>query len=111
MSTIPHRQTKTVSEVRNVAVDFRGKLDDGELLTGAPTIAEVTTTNLTFANQAVNTSAIKIRGVSVAIGQAVQFKVSGGTADTTYTIRITVGTTATPAQTLIETVRLQVIAD
>jgi len=108
---IPERQAKTVSEVRNVAIDFRGKLDDGELLTGSPTVTEVGTANLTISNQKVNTVALIIEGQSVDIGMAVQFKVLGGNAGTNYKIRISVVTTASPAQTLIEDVILRVIAD
>lgn len=99
---------KAVSEVRNVAVSFANMLDDGELLTGTPTI---TCTGLTFSNQAVNTAALTIDGVEVAIGQAVQFKVVGGTALTQYTIQVQCGTTSTPAQTLRLLCLLDVQAD
>ena len=104
-------QCKTASEARNVAVNFQGKLDSGELLTGTPTVVEVTTSDLTIDNVAVNTAALTIDGVSVAIGEAVQFRVSGGNAGTDYTIRIDVGTDASPAQTLVLNVCLSVTAD
>lgn len=91
---------------------MRGKLDVGELLTGTPTITELTdgvaSSDLSFSNQAVNTAALTINGQSVAAGQAVQFKVSGGVNGQTYTIRITVATNATPAQTLQEDMVLSV---
>lgn len=111
MSTAPQRHTKTAGEVRNIAVDLRGKLDSGELLTGTPTIVEVTTADLTLSNKVVNTAAIIVNNLAVPIGQAVQFKVTGGVAGTAYTLRITVTTTATPAQTLIENLQLKVIAN
>jgi len=103
-------QQKTVSEVRNVAVSFSGKLDSGELLTGTPTVTEVTTTDLTFASEAVNTAALTVNGESTPIGEAVQFSVTGGSVGT-YEIKIAVGTDATPAQTLYGTIKLKVVAD
>ena len=90
------------------AVSFQGKLDSGELLTGTPTVVEVTTSDLTLANKAVSTAALTIDGVSNAIGEAVQFSITGGTAGTTYTINIQVGTDATVAQTLETNVTLEV---
>ena len=103
-------QCKTVTEVRNVAVSFVGKLDSGELLTGSPTVT-VVGGGLTVASEQVNTVALTIDGVSVGIGQAVQFSVSGGTAGTTYTVRIECGTDASPAQTLIVNICLAVVVD
>ncbi len=101
-------QSKTATEVRVVAVSFQGKLDSGELLTGTPTIVEVTTSALTLANKAVSTVALTIDGVSNAIGEAVQFSVTGGTAGVTYTINVQVGTDSTPAQTLEVNLTLEV---
>ena len=108
MSVAIETQFKKAAEERLVSVSLAGKLDSGELLTGTPTIVEVTTSDLTLANKAVSTAQLTISGRTVAIGQAVQFKVSGGTAGTTYTIRITVTTDSTPAQTLVLDVVLKV---
>jgi len=102
---------KRVSEIRNVAVDMRGKLDTGELLSGLPVILEEETTDLTFSNAAVNTAIIRVNGRDVGIGQAVQFRVSGGVENTKYSIRVTVTTTSTPAQTLLQNCALNVIED
>jgi hypothetical protein len=102
---------KRVSEVRNVSIDMRGKLDSGESLTGTPTILEEETTDLSFSNSAVNTAIIRINGRNVGIGQAVQFRVSGGVETTQYSIRVTVSTDSTPAQTLVENLSLNVIED
>jgi len=114
-SLAPQRQCKTASEVRNVVCSFANKLDSGELLTGTPTVVEVTTANLALSNKATNSAAITLfadgRPVTVAIGQAVQFNVVGGTAGTEYTIRISCGTDASPAQTLYGSIKLRVIAD
>ncbi len=110
---------KTVSEERNAATTFEGKLDSAELLTGTPTVTVVTVTvpAIVISNIAVNTSALTINGRTVAIGKAVTFKVTGGLVSTeeddptTYTIRITAVTDAAVAQTLITNVCLQVIGD
>lgn len=110
-ATAPQVQCKTASEVRNVAVDFQGKLDASELLTGTPTVVEVTTSDLTLSDKVVSTGALTILGKTVATGEAVQFKVLGGTAGTSYTIRITAATNSTPAQTLIVDLTLRVVAD
>lgn len=111
MSTAPQRYIKHVSELVNAAVDMRGLLDTGELLTGTPTVVEVTTTDLTLTSKAINSSAVVVNGESCAAGQAVTFRVAGGVAGSQYTIRITASTNATPAQTRIVKVRLGVIAD
>ena len=112
MNTAPERPVLVPGETRNFAVSFAGELDSGEVLTGTPTVAEQTTSDLTIENKAVNTAALTINGKTVAIGNAVQFKVSAqlaagseredeSVATGTYKIKITVGTDATPAQTLI----------
>lgn len=106
MNTTPERPVLVPDEIRNFAVSFAGELDSGEVLTGTPTVEEETTTDLTIANKAVNTSALTINGKNVPIGEAVQFKVSGqqamgSAASGTYKIKITVSTDATPAQRLI----------
>ena len=95
------RPTVVVGEVRLFSVSFDNKLDSGESLSGTPTVAEVSTSDLTIANAAVNTAALTVNNKSVAIGKAVQFKASGWTvANSPYTIRITCGTDSTPAQTV-----------
>ena len=114
MSKAPQRNSKTVSEVRNVAVSFSGKLDSGELLTGTPAITEVSASSpqaLTFSNIAISTAILTINDISTPIAEAVQFKVSGGVANTTYTIKIVIGTDSTPAQTLYGSIILKVKAD
>lgn len=109
VSSVIHQ--KTASEVRNASVSFDAVLDVGELLTGTPTVVEVTTTALTLTNKAINTAIVPINYKPVAIGKAVQFSVSGGVVGTTYDIKISCSTTATPAQTLYGTIKLQIVAD
>lgn len=102
----------TTGEVRTVAAHFLDKLGSNELLTGTPTVAEQTTSVLTLDNKRVNTGALTVLGRTVAVGKAVQFRItaSGATAGTEYTIKITCGTDATPAQTLECFVRVQVVS-
>jgi hypothetical protein len=98
--TCPEIRHKTANEVRNGIVSFIGKLDTSELLTGTPT-ASASPSGLTFASVAVNTTARTLEdGTQVAIGQGVQFRVSGGTAGTKYIITVQAGTTSSPAQTV-----------
>ena len=110
----PQLHVKTTGETRTITVSFRDVLDSGELLTGTPTVVEVTTSDLTLASKAVNTVAVPVSDVfpeEVAIGQAVQFTAAAGTAGSAYVIRVTVGTDATPAQTLSRRVNLKVVTD
>lgn len=105
----PQLPVVDASAVRNGAVDFKNQLDSGELLTGAPTVTEQTpggSPGLTITNTAVNTSALTLNGDSVAVGQAVQFKVTDIVAGTMYMLKISANTDSTPAQTLIGYVRM-----
>ena len=101
---LSQRHTVSVGETEVVAVNYTDHLDSGELLTGTPTVAEQTTSDLTLANKAVNTATYleAVSGDTVAIGAAVQFSALGGTAaNSPYTIRVTVTTDATPARTFV----------
>jgi len=114
MSKAPQINTKTVSEVRNVAISFSGKLDSGELLTGTPVITDngnASPAELTFSSIAVNTAILTINGLSVPIGEAVQFSVSGGTEGKKYTMQVQTGTDSTPAQTLYGSATLRITPD
>ena len=111
MSTAPQRPTKKVSEILIAAVSFVGRLDVGEKLTGTPLVDEVTTNDLTLSNKQISTSALTINDSNVAIGHAVQFKVSVGVAGTTYNIRVTAQTASVPPQTVIGLIVLEVISD
>ena len=98
------RPELAVGETRNGAYSFKGELDSGELLTGTPTVVEVTTFDLAFTNVAINTATITIsKDLLVLAGQAVQYSVSGHKKNVEYQLKITATTDATPiAQTLIE---------
>lgn len=92
----PQLPTQSITETRFHAVSFVGKLDTGETLTGTPTVAEIDTAHLTITNKAVNSAALTINGQSVAIGQAVQCKVTSSAmvAGAAYRILVTCATTA-----------------
>lgn len=107
MSTAPQVRTVDQAEVRNVAVDLRGKLDEGELLVGTPTVTEVTSTDLTISNNTINSDAETIMGLVVPAGQAVLFRVSGFIPGAVYRIKIHATTDASPAQTLIEHITIK----
>ena len=99
----------TDDEVRVVSVDFRFKLDDGETLTGTPTVTVPTSSGLVFTQKQVNASTIVVNGVSLAAGLAIQFK-AAATAATVgdYSVNILCGTSA--GQTVQGRVRLSVVA-
>lgn len=82
-----------------------------ELLTGTPTVVEVTTTDLTIDNKAVSTTSLDIRNETIITGRALTFRVSGHlVANAPYTIKITVSTDATPAQTFVKELIIDVEA-
>jgi len=104
-NTAPQVLYKTPGESRLASIDFGGKMTSGELLTGTPTIVvdysiPSGATALTLANKAVSTAALTINGRTVAIGEAVQFLVSGGGIEAEYIVKITVSSDSTPAQSL-----------
>ena len=100
----------TPNEVRLCSVSFDEELDEGESLTGTPTVTEETTSDLTLANKSVSTAALTILGESISAGRAVQFKVSGQiVANSPYTIRIKCGTNSDPAQIVEGFVKFRVV--
>lgn len=102
--TATQRPDVAAGETRNAAIDFSGKLDSGELLTGTPTVVDnnpESPEELTIGSVSVNTVALTIDGQSVAIGEAVQWSASGFVSGKSYTFKITATTDATPAQVLI----------
>ncbi|MCP4304717.1 MAG: hypothetical protein GY788_07540 [bacterium] len=100
--TITARQLpeKAADGVGLVSVSFAPVLDTDELLIGTPTVEEVTTSDLTIDNVAVSTDFLDINGEAVPVGKAVRFRVSGGTAGTRYTLKVTPDTNSAPAQTI-----------
>lgn len=89
---LEQRPVISVGETEVVSIDYTEYLDADELLAGTPTVVEVTTTDLTLTNKVVNTAAVRILERDVAIGKAVQFKISGQEINTQYSIRVTATT-------------------
>ncbi len=117
MSIAPQRPFMSASGTRNIAISFSDMLDSSEVLTGTPIVVEVANSNspntdLTIANIVVSNTIKTINNKIVPIAEAVQFNVTGGTvANSPYNITITATTDSTPAQVLIGTVVLTIIAD
>ena len=102
LNTAPQTPVTAVGAVEVCSVSFVDALDSGELLTGAPTVTEVTTSDLTIANKGISTVELTINNQTVPIGMAVQFKITGQlVANSPYSIKIVVSTDASPAQTKV----------
>ena len=109
-----------------VRINGMNALDDGASFTGTPTIAEIATfdsvlvdddgqilledgdllgqeNELLLANRAVNSAAYvsAVSGITVPVGKGIEFTASGGSANTTSTIRATCSTDSSPAETLV----------
>lgn len=99
--------------IRNISVDCRGWLDEGESLTGTPTVT-ITTAAVppTLDNKIVSGAVLIIDGESVPIGKAIQFRITTTTGTTLggYTITVSCGTDASPAQTPMGDLVVTVVA-
>jgi len=114
LHTAPNPLRLAVGSTRLVSVSYDDVLDSGESLTGTVTIAEdgaASGSTLTLANASVSSAALTINHKSVAAGRAVQFKASGMEADTTYSVKLTVATDSTPAQTLVNWVTIEGVSE
>jgi len=89
---LDQRPVISVGDTDTASIDYTEFLDDDELLTGIPTVVEVTTTDLSMSGKIVNTEEVRILGRDIPAGKAVQFNVSGQKVNTEYLIRVTVST-------------------
>lgn len=105
--TCPKPRHKKPTAVRNLAVDFSGDLDEGEVITGTPTVA-ASPSGPTLSAASVNTAPRKVGNRTCKAGTVVTFSASGGTAETTYTITVTASTSG--SQTLVGDITLIVSA-
>lgn len=99
-STAPETYTKAAYASLSCTVDFgassrplTGQLDAGELLTGTPTVTQLSKTvagadDITATGVTVNAAADEANGRTVAIGEGVQLLLPGGTAGCTYTFAV-----------------------
>lgn len=105
----PQQWVMTDGETIIVSVDCGGLLDSGELIdsvtgvTGSPS-------GLTISDVQKNTVTLTINNRTVLAGQAVQCKVTGGTANVLYTLEATIVTTSNPPQTRQGRCLLNVVA-
>jgi len=105
------RYTWKVGSTRTPRLSYDEVLETSELLTGTPTVVEVTTSDLTIDNKAVSTAALTIKNEAIAAGRALTFRVSGhGVTNAPYTLTITASTDATPAQTFVKQLIIDVEA-
>lgn len=103
---LPELRTKRAAEVRTISVDLSDMLDEGETLTGSPTITS-TPSGLTIDNEQISDSALTINDREVSAGLVVQFTASGGTARQTYSIILQSDTSG--SQTIEVELRLRVV--
>lgn len=89
--TCPQIYFCTPTEVNGIAVDFRGVLRQGEVLTGTPSVA---VTGPTASSPAVTTAMQLINGEAVEAGKAITFTITGGTDGTDYAIKTSCSTSA-----------------
>jgi hypothetical protein len=93
------------AEDRSATFGFIGQDGDSplataELLTGTPTVVAAPTGS-TIDAVAVNSGTVTVAGVSHIAGKAVQFRVTGCTANITYRLTITATTDAATPNTVI----------
>lgn len=107
---LDQQPTISAGDLEVASISYVNHLNSGELLTGTPTVVEVTTSDLTLGNKIVSTTAYtdKETNESVAAGQAVQFTVTTATAGL-YRIRVTATTDSTPARTIVRDAMLEVV--
>lgn len=108
--TLPGMAVISAGETEVISIDYQSHLDTAEFLTSTPIITEQTTTDLTLLSKTVSTTALTINGKSVAIGEAVQFTITGQQAKKTYRIRVAVPTDATPTRTLVRDILVRCVA-
>lgn len=92
-----------VDEEINSAFDMRPKLQNGELITGTPTIEELVTTDLTITGQARNSAGtVEILKEDVPVDSAALCHIVGWVAGKVYRIKVTVVTDASDPATRID---------
>jgi hypothetical protein len=85
-------QEISVGDTRTAYVDCQDELITGETVTGSPTVAEVTTSDLTLGTPAILAADVVYKGVTYPQDKGISFTVTGGTVNTTYTILATIAT-------------------
>lgn len=101
------RMSVNVGEDFNDTVDIEGLLKGTELATGTPLVVEVNTSDLAISNKAINTAEQTVEGRPVAIGEGVDFTISGFVTGV-YRLKITITTNASDPATRIGYVEYEV---
>ena len=109
MTTAREIRYKQAGEKRNVKVDASEKLDSSESLTGTPVVAEVGGSDLTIADEAVNSAEMTVKRDTEAAKRGYKFSVSGGTAGKTYELKITCSTNDSVAQNFEDYVTIGIL--
>lgn len=105
----PEVHQVTTLEVRNVSVDFSGKLDTGETLTGTPTAAvEESSSGIVINNVQKNASTVEINGSSVAANKAIQFRLDATGAAIDNIFHVTISCLTSASQTVNGRIRIHV---
>ena len=99
--TSTDRLFKHPDELLLFTFDYTNDLGSSETLTGTPTVEELTTSDLTIGTPAINSSAVTVDGVEIAIGKAVQVQVSAGLDGTTYSLECDADTTVSSQNFII----------
>jgi hypothetical protein len=97
MAKVAHEiPNRSAGSKRTYIIDYTERLRGDDLLSGTPTLAEVTSTDLTISGGRVNVAAetftLNRQTVTVAIGKGVLFEVSAGTAGARYAINVEINT-------------------
>jgi len=97
---LEHQWEASVGDVDHAAIDCTPYLDDGETVSGTPTVVEQDSGDLTISNIAASVAALTILGETVAIGKAIQFTFSGQQIRTTYVLRVSFATSGGRTKTV-----------
>lgn len=107
--TIELEPVYTVSpdETEMVAIDYTDHLDSDETLSGTPTVTSIGAHTVTVSNVGLNSTAKTILGRSVVANKAVTFRITSLVAECDYAIKISVGTSSSPARTIVRQINVQ----
>lgn len=111
MSDAPQIHTIRVGSDENISVDCSPVLDTSELMTGIPTVEEVSTSDLTITDVSINTQTMTINSSTVIAGKAIQFSVADvpvSALGETKKIRLTFTTDSTPVRTPVKIIELYI---
>jgi hypothetical protein len=92
-------------DVERALLSFAPYLDQGELLSGAPSVTP-DSPDITITNETINSKSVKVCGQLAQPGQVAMFNYAGQKAGQNYQLRVTVGTTAGRIKVVDQLVRV-----